>query len=481
MVQGKATAKTKVKAKGKKEELTPEKRLEQALVLEEEQPYVVPENWVWVNLNAVCDFERGITFPASAKNDETSRNLIACLRTANVQENLDISDLLFVDKSYMKNNLNKFVRVNDIIMSSANSRELVGKVSFVDFLRTEMTFGGFILAIRATKVESKFLFYFLRLQFLAGKFMGKSTQTTNIANINTTKLGKYTFPLPPLTEQHRIVERIESLFEKLDRAKELVQTALDSFETRKAAILHKAFTGELTVKWREENGVGMDSWEEKKLGECLSDIKAGKCFRCIERPPQGDEIGVVKVSSVTWGTFDTRESKTCTDIDKINPTILIKKGDFLFSRANTLELVGACVIVEETSDNLMLSDKILRFTFLNNYIPKYILLFLRSKNGRKEIENLSSGNQLSMRNITQNNIRRINIHLPSFAEQKEIVRILDSLFEKEQCARELCDVIEKIELMKKTILARAFRGELGTNDPREESAVELLKEVLMKP
>ena len=70
-------------------------------------------------------------------------------------------------------------------------------------------------------------------------------------------------------ESHRIVDRIESLFAKLDQPKELVQDGLDSFETRKAAILHKAFTGELTAKWREEHGLGIDSWRENKLGQLL--------------------------------------------------------------------------------------------------------------------------------------------------------------------------------------------------------------------
>ena len=65
--------------------------------------------------------------------------------------------------------------------------------------------------------------------------------------------------------------------------------------------------------------------------------------------------------------------------------------------------------------------------------------------------------------------------LPSLPEQQEIVRILDSLFEKGRRARELRGVIEKIDLMRKAILARAFRGELGTNDPTEASALGLLK------
>ena len=119
-----------------------------------------------------------------------------------------------------------------------------------------MTFGGFVLNIRAKEMSSKYLFYFLRHEFLAGKFIGESSQTTNIANINTTTLGNYEIPLPPLPEQQRIVDRIESLFAKLDEAKEKAQAVVDSFEARKAAILHKAFTGELTAKWREDGELG---------------------------------------------------------------------------------------------------------------------------------------------------------------------------------------------------------------------------------
>lgn len=148
----------------------------------------------------------------------------------------------------MKGNEAKLVQKDDIIMSSANSRELVGKTSYVHDVPFPMTFGGFVLTIRAKTIISKYLFYFLRLEFLSGHFMGESTQTTNIANINTTKLGGYALSLPPLAEQQRIVDRIESLFAKLDEAKQKAQDALDSFETRKLSILSKAFSGEYTSK-----------------------------------------------------------------------------------------------------------------------------------------------------------------------------------------------------------------------------------------
>lgn len=255
-------------ARAKKEAaLTPEERSQAALVPDWEWPYKLPENWCWTRIGMVSNFERGITFPAAAKEAAPTEDNIPCLRTANVQENLEIDDMIYVNRDFMKGNIAKLVRENDIIMSSANSRELVGKSSLVTHIPFPMTFGGFVLNIRAKEMSSKYLFYFLRHEFLAGKFIGESSQTTNIANINTTTLGNYEIPLPPLPEQQRIVDRIESLFAKLDEAKEKAQAVVDSFETRKAAILHKAFTGELTAKWREEHGVGMESWEQCSLSD----------------------------------------------------------------------------------------------------------------------------------------------------------------------------------------------------------------------
>ena len=73
----------------------------------------------------------------------------------------------------------------------------------------------------------------------------------------------------------------------------------------------------------------------------------------------------------------------------------------------------------------------------------------------------------------------MNVYLPPVAEQQQISRILDAIFAKDQQAKEAAEaVLEKINLMKKAILARAFRGELGTNDPNDEPAVELLKKIL---
>lgn len=171
-----------------------------------------------------------------------------------------------------------------------------------------------------------------------------------------------------------------------------------------------------------------NGWRNTTLGAVITGIDTGKSFRCEERPPIASEVGVVKVSAVTWGTYDEEESKTCLDAARIEPRYLIEEGDFLFSRANTIQLIGACVIAGATSRRLMLSDKILRFRFTDEVEPKWVLHWLRSKQGRSEIERLSSGNQESMRNIGQERIRAIALPLPPIEDQRRIVAEIEKQF-----------------------------------------------------
>lgn len=451
-------------------QLTPEEKLQQALVPEAEQPYKVPANWCWTRLGIVSIFERGITFPASGKEKEKSENNLPCIRTTNIQEELELEDLIYIDKKYIKNNENKLVKTNDIIMSSANSRELVGKVIYVHNIFEPMTFGGFVLVIRTKDIFNKFLFYFLRLEFLAGHFMGKSAQTTNIANISTANLSNYCIPLPPLPEQQRIVERIESLFAKLDEAKENLQNVLEGFETRKAAILHKAFTGELTANWRKKHGISMDSWEEKKLGDCGS-LQRG---RSKHRPRNDSRLFGEKYPFIQTGDVANAEmyiinhSKMLSDFG-LQQSKLFPKGTLCITIAANIGKVGILTY------DCCFPDSVVGFLPNNENICEFIYYKLTTL--QKELEELAPAT--AQKNINLKLLNDLKINMPTRDEQIEIVRIIDYLFAKEQQAKELAEnALAKVDLIKKAILARAFRGELGTNNPADEPAVELLKLVL---
>lgn len=172
----------------------------------------LPKNWAKCRLSDIAYLERGITFSASAKETIKTEKNLACIRTANVQDELDLDDLIYVDRAYTKNNERKLLRVGDIIMSSANSKELVGKSCIVKHLDSEMTFGGFVLVIRSIQIIPEFLLICLKYLFSKGAFYNESTQTTNIANISAKTIESLEISLPPLMEQQRIIDKIAMLY-----------------------------------------------------------------------------------------------------------------------------------------------------------------------------------------------------------------------------------------------------------------------------
>ena len=204
-----------------------------------------------------------------------------------------------------------------------------------------------------------------------------------------------------------------------------------------------------------------EEWQTTNLGDFIENISSGKSYRCDERPPKEDEVGIVKVSSVTWGFFDEMQSKTCFSNDFLNVKYLIKQEDFLFSRANTLEFIGACVIVKNIEKTLMLSDKILRFVFSNDVSKEFLLYYLRSKKGRKQIETLSTGNQDSMRNIGQEKIRKIEFPYCSLKEQHKIVEEIESrLSVADKMEESITQSLQQAEGLRQSILKKAFEGSL---------------------
>lgn len=226
-----------------------------------------------------------------------------------------------------------------------------------------------------------------------------------------------------------------------------------------------------------------DGWAPASIADLVVDIEAGKSFKCDERTPTPEEIGVIKVSAVTWGEYREQESKTCTDSERINPSLFVQPGDFLFSRANTIQLVGACVIVGAARLRVMLSDKILRFHFAHEEHKPWAMHFLRSNEGRKQIEALASGNQESMRNIGQARIGEIRLPLPPLAEQTRIVARLEELLsDLDAGVAELKAAQKKLAQYRQSLLKAAVEGALTadwrTRNPPTETGAQLLQRIL---
>lgn len=322
----------------------------------------------------------------------------------------------------------------------------------------------------------KYLFYYALSQ--KEQFIEKGKGGAQ-PNISQEIIKQHVIPLPPLMEQQRIVNIIESLFEKLDRAKELVQNALDSFESRKSAILHKVFTGELTAKWREENGVEFN-WEKKILKD-VSDFRAGYAFDSSKFSDAGYQV--IRMGNLYNGVLDLSRNPVFIKIEDVDENVIkrskIHIGDILLTLTGTKYKrdYGFAVLITEEAD-ILLNQRILSLT-AKNVETIYLLNYLKTDLFRDVFFSNETGG-VNQGNVSSKFVETIEIPIPPPSEQKEIVRILNSLLEKEQEANELCDIIDKIDIMKKSILSRALRGELGTNNPEEKSALELLKQVLQE-
>jgi len=285
---------------------------------------------------------------------------------------------------------------------------------------------------------------------------------STMVNLNQGILQRLPVALPPLAEQRRIVAKLDTLTAQLTRAR----AEIDRVAAMAKVMRRKALADCFAVP---ENLLA--------LGELLTAIESGKNMRCDERPPTRGENGVVKVSAVTWGRFNPAASKTLPS-DYLPPEkARINKGDLLISRANTLELVGAPVIVEQQPEALFLSDKILRLEMPAASKP-WVLWFLRSPRGREQIELLATGNQLSMRNISQDALRRITIPMPLAEERQNRILALELTFARaDRLEAEVARARALLDRLEGAIHTRAFRGELVPQDPSDEPASVLLDRI----
>lgn len=447
----------------KKTALTIEERLQQALVPAEEQPYEVPENWVWVRLGEVNKYISKSVNPIS-EPDKIFELYSVPSMVDNYPEIIAGSDIGSSKQSVCK---------KDVLLCKINPRiNRVWKVS--QFTDNELIASSEWIIIRNNHIDANYLMYCFQSKYFR-EFMLSNVSGVggSLMRAQPKYVQTYPIPLPPLSEQQRIVERIEELFAKLDEAKERLQEVADSFAVRKAAILHKAFTGELTKQWRRENGVSDASWEEKTIGEICSSLKYGTS----KKSSDDGEVVVLRMGNLQNGEIDWSNLAYTSDEEDIKK-YLLKSGDVLFNRTNSPELVGKTSIYRGEMPAIY-AGYLIKLDYEKNIVVGDYLNYYLNSSKAKEYYMQVKTDGVSQSNINAKKIGEFEIPLPSLSEQHEIVRLIDDLLARERSAQQATEqALASIDLMKKSILARAFRGELGTNKASEASALELLKQVL---
>lgn len=438
-------------AKKKQIELTIEEKLQNALVPKEEQPYKIPSNWCWTYIHNIAIVVTGKT--PSKKNKEYYGGKFPFFKPAD----LDAGRNMQYATEYLSE---KGKSISVIIPEKSTGICCIGTIGKCGYFLVEGTTNQQINTV-ISKINPLYSYYFFNTNSFVRELISKASATT-IAIVNKSKLESCLFPVAPLNEQQRIVNIIESLFAKLDRAKELIENTLAQFEQNKMAILHKAFTGELTVKWRKENNINEKNFFNKVKLKSVIKLISGRDVSvslCNDK-----SIGIPYI----LGASNIKDNKFFIERWIENPVVVSEKNDILLSVKGT---IGKLYLQKEEKINI--SRQIMALRALNELNTHYLYYFLLRECERLKFE----GNGL-IPGISRKDILDLNILLPTLEEQQEIVNILDRLLAKYNKIKNLEQQLEKIELLKKAILAKAFRGELGTNNPDEESAENLLKEIL---
>ncbi len=266
-----------------------------------------------------------------------------------------------------------------------------------------------IIPLKPQGVDKDYLALLLRSEFVVKAAMSDKTGSRMPRADMDSLLGLEISIHDSFDQQRQIAARLKAQLVEVAMAREAVEKQLCDLKL-------------LETRYREKSIASLTDEPRVSLGELLHCVESGKSFQTTDRKAKPDELGILKVSAVSWDEFRPDESKAVDGDYLPHERHRIKKGDLIISRANTLELVGAVVCADRDYPCRLLSDKTLRLVVDETKVcTDYLLAILKWPEARAHIQNNATGTSDSMRNISQKTIMSIPIPLVSMAKQGVIV------------------------------------------------------------
>tara|TARA_R100001129_G_scaffold135008_1_gene96482 strand:+ start:38191 stop:39363 length:1173 start_codon:yes stop_codon:yes gene_type:complete len=331
-----------------------------------------------------------------------------------------------------------------------------------------------IAVLRASEaVDARYIFNLVRSDEFIRSVSLKQDGTLYPA-ITDNDLLTHKIKLPPLAEQKRIVAKLDSLSAKSARAR-IELARIDTLVTRyKQAVLSKAFTGELTKKWRVKS-VALP--RPGSIDEILKmPIRNGLSVKGREAPPG---VRALKLSALRGQSVNMNDVRYLPIDNDRARRFLLENGDILVSRGNgTKELVGISSLVPSHSEPTIFPDTAFRIRInIEQALPNWLAHIWNAPQCRLQIEKAAK-TTAGIWKISQRDLSGTKLLIPSVDEQHEIVRRIESAFEKiDRLAAEAKRALELVGKLDEAILAKAFRGELVPQDPNDEPASVLLDRI----
>ena len=307
----------------------------------------------------------------------------------------------------------------------------------------------------APTINKEYAAFFLRSPEVLGA-VTRFARGANLPRVNASGFDAISVSVPPLAEQNRIVDVLRAANELC----RLRRRAHQGAEIVASALFKNMFEP------------GSPDWPERRIGDIISKLDAGKSMTAKPHPARVGKWGVLKVSAVTLGVFQPLQNKELPDDESPNPAHEVKRGDLVISRANTPELVGACAIVRDTQPKLLLPDKLWRVILPEaaETNVEFLNALFKTPQMRREIGQRATGTSGSMKNISQESFQDIVFRLPSKKLQDDFSRAIQLLME---ISDESAASRDKLESLFLSLAARAFSGELTARWRAEQTPLDL--------
>lgn len=390
-------------------------------------------------LSDVLQYIRGVTFDPDELISADEHGAIACMRTKNVQQVLDESDLIYVPKSVVKRE-EQFLKAGDLLISSANSWELVGKTVRVEQLAYPATAGGFISILRpnADVVDPDYLYRFISWHNTQHTIRHLGRQTTNISNLDRERFLELSIPLPPLaTQQHiaRVLEQADQLRKQAQQMeRELNQLAQSLF----LEMFGKYFYDKSLFETSSEeiaNLVAIIDYRGKTPEKTDSGIPliTAKNVKQGYINPEPREF----IAEETYGTWMSRGYP--------------EENDVLFTTEAPLGNVAKLGRYEK----VVIGQRLLDLRCGNKLKPDYLVFALQNELIQQAILARSTGS--TVKGIRSKVFEKISIPVPPIELQ---IKFSDFMAQIEKISSEQSEKSTKIENLFESAMQRAFNGEL---------------------
>lgn len=453
----------------KKKEKTLDELLEEALVSEDEYLFEEALNSIWVKTNYIIDVRDGTH--DTPKYVEEGIPLITSKNLKNGE--IDFSTAKFITKEDHENIAKRSgVDLNDILFA------MIGTIGNPVLITKEEEFSIKNVALFKENESiclAKYFYYFIQSPYYEKYLeMNKKGSTQKFIPLNVFRNAP--LYLPPIQEQYRIIDKIEGLFFKIDKAQQLIE------EAKEKTLLGKAIYFKNTLAGKDLSN--NEQWEVLKIEALVmptrKSMTTGPFGTSLKKTDYVSEgIPVLGIDNINNGEFIYKNKNFITE-DKLKEltSFLVEEDDVIISRSGT---VGELCIVPKKIPPAIISTNIIKLTLNKEIIlPQFfVYMFLVEGTVKEQIRDLCKGSTREF--LNQTILKSIEFPVPSIAEQEIIIEKMKAAINRFNKIEDF--IYEKslgFDKLKRSILSKAFKGELGTSDSNDEPAIELLKSILQE-